>query len=120
MHEFPVIKLEIQDMKYQVLHALHQHHSETETHVNEALERSLKNFDYERVVEDAVKSQLEKAITSAVSHTITQIFWDETVRDAMYEAVKKILLLGVVKGETKAKKNLKDYWREIFREKKRY
>ena len=66
MFEIPYIKLEIEGMKYSIVHALNTHHADIEKHVEEVLQQVIEKFDYTAVVEEIAKNAIEKAVKSSV------------------------------------------------------
>lgn len=66
--DFPVIRLELQQMKQAMLVALAQYNSEIETIVAEKLEQAIREFDYEgqvrRIADDVLQLVIKQSIES--------------------------------------------------------
>ena len=72
MYEQPELRLELQNMKYTVIHALQQHNHEIEKYVEEKLKDVVDNFDYEKTIKemanDVIRKSVENAVTSYFSY----------------------------------------------------
>lgn len=62
MNDMPIIKLEIQGMKYQISHALRTHNDEISKYVESAIDDMVKNFDYKALVKHEVSKAIEESI----------------------------------------------------------
>ncbi len=58
----PIIKLEIQEMKHQVLHHLGNFHREVSEQVEAQIEEAIKGFQFEQHVHKYVQDALEKSV----------------------------------------------------------
>lgn len=70
MYELPLIKIELDGMRYSIVHALSTHNAEIETYVDENLKKVVEEFDYVTLV----KQVATKAITEAVKRSIESYF----------------------------------------------
>jgi len=62
MEQLPLIKLEIEQMKYQIYHHFVAHQEQLTKHVKETLEKVIDNFDYESAVKQAAGEIIEESI----------------------------------------------------------
>jgi len=60
----PTIRIEVDDMKYSIMHYLSQHHRDVEAAVEKQIESAIENYDFEAVVAQGVRSCLSNAIKS--------------------------------------------------------
>lgn len=70
MTEMPVIRVELEGMRYQVLHALQSHNQQIEELVTAQLDKVIAEFDYASVVREVAA----RAITNAINKAVTTYF----------------------------------------------
>lgn len=58
----PMIKIEIDEMKYAIMHHLNQHHQEVEDEVLRQVESAIKEYDFEAVVAQNVRACISNGI----------------------------------------------------------
>lgn len=93
-----IIRLEIDEMKYQVMHHLGSHHKEIEDAVKEHLDAALKGLDFQKMLREAAQHALYEAIREALKRAVTDAFYDHTVKDNLKSAAI-ITIANAIKGE---------------------
>ncbi len=84
----PIIKLEVEGMKYTVLQALMQHSAQMDASVQAAVEA----YCTEGNLDDVIRGELRKCMNSAVSEEVQRFFgYAGAGRQAIREAVLKYL-----------------------------
>ncbi len=68
----PIIRLEVEGMKYQILHAFTQHNDEIEKVVADALAQVLKNFDFSDLIRKEVSRLLGECVRKGISEAVAQ------------------------------------------------
>ena len=63
----PIVRLELENMRYQVVHAFSQHNKEIEQAVDAEVIRQIKGFNFEVAVHREFKIAMDGAIKSALS-----------------------------------------------------
>lgn len=86
MH-YPTIRIELEGVRYQVIHALNTHHTEIQELVKKELAKAVDSFDYTA----AVKASAKEAIDSAVKDAVKSFFSYGGGRRAIESAVKESL-----------------------------
>ena len=93
MMDFPKIKIEVENMRYQIVHMFSQHNDEIEKIVDEQLKAAIKEYPFEKdikvmahdVIREALKRSIEKFFWSEEGHKIV----DEVTNDALLHALNK-------------------------------
>ena len=62
--ELPLITLKLEGMRYQVMHALHQHQNEISEMVNNELKKVIKNYPFGDVIADVANHAIKGSIES--------------------------------------------------------
>ena len=83
MSDFPKIRIELEGMKYQIVHAFESHNSDIEKLVEQELEKVIANFPYEETVSKLANEILRRAI-------------DETLREFMIWGKGKKVLREII------------------------
>ena len=83
----PIIRLELENLRYQVVHALAAHHREIETQTNEMLAKAIESFDFKAVV----LAEANKVITATVEKAVREHFAYGDGHKAIKEAVTQAL-----------------------------
>jgi nitrogen regulatory protein PII-like uncharacterized protein len=94
-----MVRLEVEAMKYRVVHAFAQHSAEIEEEVESAIEAAMKDFDFVAIVREEAQKALTNAVKEAVAQAASSIMGEKPVRDIItagaadlvYKAVKKSL-----------------------------
>ena len=76
-----MIRLDIEGMKYQVVHALSQNNKEIEKAVSAQLETAIQNFDFEAVITVEIQHVLPGMIKRAVQDSLQKVMMSEKVRN---------------------------------------
>jgi len=84
MEQLPRIRLELENMSYQIVHALMTHDQEISDYVNKALGQMIEEFDYHSVVQEIV----DKAIRQSIEHYFS---YDGKGREVIENAVNDAL-----------------------------
>lgn len=95
--ELPHIRLDLEHMRYSVIHALGVHNREIEKYVSDELARQIEAFDYEA----SLKRYVDAAIERAVKQSVEDFFLSGGGSATVYEAVKQQL----TKANAAPKKN---------------
>lgn len=96
---FPTIRVELEGVRYQVLHALHTHNTEIEELVKKELTKAIDTFDYAAAVKTSVKEAVDGAVKDAVKSFFYHGGGRATIESAVKESLTSIL-----------NKEGKDYW----------
>lgn len=85
--EMPMIRLEVDRMKYQIMAAIHEHHGEIEAEIERQLNIVLENNDY-------IPSAVERGVKDALEREIKLYFQfgsgREAIKDAVYAALDEV------------------------------
>lgn len=98
-NHFPAIRIELEGVRYQVLHALNTHNTEIEAVVKKELAKAIDTFDYAAVVKASVKEAVDGAVKDAVKSFFYHGGGRATIESAVKESLTSIL-----------NKEGKDYW----------
>ena len=88
---FPAIRVELEGVRYQVLHALHTHNTEIEELVKKELTKAVDTFDYAAVVKASVKEAVDGAVKDAVKSFFYHGGGRATIESAVKESLTSIL-----------------------------
>jgi ribosomal protein S3AE len=94
----PMIRLELDQMRYQVLHALTLHQAEIQEQVDEALKKALAEFDFDKVIREAVDRELNEAIRKAFGQAVSNILYSSEMRQLLQDASASKVRLAVEKA----------------------
>lgn len=89
--ELPLIRLDLEKMRYSVIHALHDHNLEIEKYVNEELGRQIEAFDYEAAIKRQVEISMGVAVERAVSSFFQTGYGGSIVSDAVVDALSRAI-----------------------------
>jgi hypothetical protein len=105
---FPTIKIELQGLRMQVVHALTRYNVDVEDHVNAALAKAVENFPFEKVVNETVQEVMRewvhREVKDACYKAFTRIDWDtgrNEPRDELQKVVRAALVTALV-GDQKS------------------
>jgi len=90
--ELPIIKLELDRMRYSVVHAFNQRNAELEEIVNEELEKALENFSYAQEIRKVVDNVLQEAIKRAVESFFMFGGGQQVINEMIGDVLNKISL----------------------------
>ena len=85
---FPTIKIEVENMRYEVIHMFQQHNEEIEKIVDEQLKAAIKEYPFEK----DIKLIARDVIQVALKHSIEQFFWSEEGRKIIDKVTGEALL----------------------------
>lgn len=88
--ELPIIKLELQGMKYQIIHAFETHNREVEAVVDEQLQRAIANFPFEEEVQRLSREVISSAIKEALEYYFKYGEGREVIKKSIIEALDKL------------------------------
>ncbi len=91
MSALPIIRLELEGLRHQVVHALGIHNREVEESVAAVVGKAVEAFDFETTVRREVQTQLAEHIKRSVSVAMIELFSSRDVKAAIKEAVAKTL-----------------------------
>jgi len=95
MSTFPMIRLDIEGMKYQILHALTVHQQEITEIVSAYMDNAIKTFDFEKVVHAEIEKLLPELIHQALQSSLQKIIWNGSVKESLeamaHQAIAKYL-----------------------------
>lgn len=90
-----MIRLEIDQMKYQIMHAFTLHQTEIAAQVQAALDKPLgENLDIEALVTKVVQDELPKVVSYHVQRAISKLLYDADITRAVEEALAVTLNSG--------------------------
>lgn len=95
----PIIRLELEGVRYHVVHALAQRNEEMEKAVAAGVDAALKEFDFAGEVRRQAEHALKEHVARAVTHAIVGILVDRDVQAAVRKAVEDALLTSRGKSE---------------------
>lgn len=87
MHNMPIVRLELENMKYSVIHALSTHQEQISKLVEQQLNNVIDNFDYKSVVQKVASD----ALTEAIKNYFHYGEGYQTIVQAVKEALPKTL-----------------------------
>lgn len=76
-----MIRLDIERMRYSVVHAFMEHTKEIETTLGDACDRALKDFDFDAIVKQESDVVIREAVKSAISHAVSKMMWEKPIHD---------------------------------------
>jgi 4-aminobutyrate aminotransferase-like enzyme len=85
--EFPIIRIELENMRHQIIHHLGAHHEELEKYVSEQVKKAVDDFDYR----DAVRRLAAQAVQDAVKKAVEYFFFYGKGKETVERAVRDSL-----------------------------
>lgn len=76
-----MIRLDVEAMRYQVVHAFADRHEEMAAEIGRQIETALKDFDFEKVVREEVARVILETTKRAVADACSRIMYESPVRD---------------------------------------
>jgi hypothetical protein len=70
MFDLPKIKIDVENMRYQIVHAFSSHNKEIEKAVDEELKRALENYPFA----DRIRVEAYDCITKAIHNAVKEYF----------------------------------------------
>lgn len=94
----PLLRLELEGMRYQVMHALAVHQKEIEESVEAVLKREIEAFDFEAIIRCEVQRAFSKALTDAIQHHV----WETLMEPEIQERIRSGTARNVADAVRKA------------------
>lgn len=86
----PLVKLEVQEMKYQIMHYLQQHHADVEAEVERQIEHAIATYNFQARVTEAVHKAIDSTIQSYFGYGDGFAF----VSNAVMETLNRLFATG--------------------------
>ena len=83
LESYPIIKLEIDQMKYSIMHHFSAYQGELSKLVETEIERAIKGFDIESAVTDAVYSVIKESIDSYFSFGDGRKILNDAIKESL-------------------------------------
>jgi hypothetical protein len=83
-----MLRLNIESMRYQVVHAFMDHSTEIEEEISKALDAPLKDFDFVAVVKAEADRALREAVKSAVVHAVASLTYEEPIASMIKDGAR--------------------------------
>lgn len=87
----PIIRLELEEMRHQVVHALMTHHTEMERLVDDALVEVIRSYDFRSEVLRHAQLELRVKLKQRVAESIARILVNDKVERAIDRAITDAL-----------------------------
>lgn len=92
MFEGPQIRIEVERMKYSIIHMFAQHNQEIEDAVSKELDIALKNYPFAQQVQKTANEILDRAIKSAIEDYLLYGDGYKQLQQAIQEIVDKVIV----------------------------
>ncbi len=79
-----MLRLDVEAMKYSILHAFMSHSSECEKAIGESVDRVMREFDFEAVVKAEVDRVMKRAVVDAIASAVAKMTWQPEIA-ALFE-----------------------------------
>ena len=76
-----MIRLDVEAMKYQVVHAFAQRSEELQREISTAIDAAFEGFDFNIIVKQCVEEELRKAVKQSVANACSAILWESPLKD---------------------------------------
>ena len=86
---FPLIKVTLDHMRQEIVHAFTSYQLEAQTNLDEALKRELAAFDFEGEVRAVARIEMEAMVKSVVHDAVWSLQDEPEFKEQMRKAVKK-------------------------------
>lgn len=98
MTPVPMIRLSVEGMSYQVVHAFAAHSEECEKAIKAAVAEELKDFDFAAVIKEELHRQLRDAVKKAVANAAASIVYQSPIRNMIEDIARKKVHAAVAKS----------------------
>lgn len=88
----PLVRLDIEGLRYQVLHAIAMHHKEVEEAVDAEMKRIIETFDFQDMIRKAVNQALQQHIESAIKNAMYELFSVRSGPNEIRDMLRKVVL----------------------------
>lgn len=86
-----MIRLDVEAIRYQVIHAFSTHSKEVEGEIDRAVVAAIKEFDFTAIVKQETEAVLRQSIKSAISCMVAETLSQDPLRDLIKTgAAKKV------------------------------
>jgi hypothetical protein len=99
-----ILRLDVEAMKYQVIHAFASHSREIEGEIEKAVGAAMKDFDFVAIVREEAQKCLAKAARDAVASAASAIMWEKPVRDLIASGASRLVYDAIKQSLAKAEK----------------
>ena len=82
-----MIRLEVEAMKYHVVHAFNEHQLQITKIIDAELERCLKTIDIEEIIRQECEKVLREGVVRSLGFAISQAFYQEPLKDVFQGVV---------------------------------
>lgn len=89
-YEFPMVKLEIQGLKHQIIHAFADHNQELQSMVEAQLSAAIDNYPFEAEIQRLSKEVISDAIKGALEYYFKFGEGREVIKKSIIEALNKL------------------------------
>ncbi len=90
MFDLPRVRIELDGMKHQIVHAFASHNDETEKAIEEQLTVAIKNFPFEETIRDLSREVISSAIKDALEHYFKYGEGREVIRKAVTDKLDEL------------------------------
>lgn len=82
------VRLELESMRYAIVHALSTHHEDIQAAVQKATDDAVREFDFEREIRRQVNSQLQELVSSSIRNAMSELFYrnEMAIRESIIDA----------------------------------
>lgn len=91
MLHFPKIRLEIDGMKYQIVHAISQHNDELEAALDDAIDRAIASYPFESEIMSMAKDAINESIKRSIQEYFMYGEGKEFINRVVAKSVKEIV-----------------------------
>lgn len=91
MLQMPKIRLEVEGMKYQVVHFIGQHHDEIEAEIERVVERTMATYPFESEILALAKDAISKSIKDSITEYFQWGEGKEFIKKVVLESIKKLV-----------------------------
>jgi len=85
----PILRLELEGMRYQVVHALSIHQEEIQAAVDAAVKAAIESLDFATIVRAEVDRALKDAVKGAIAHGASKVLWDPEIAKIIDQFAKR-------------------------------
>jgi len=83
----PIVKITLEGMRHELMVALGNYMSNRDSDIAKSIDAAIKNFNIERVIDDALPQLVEETIKSIIQESVFRLRMDTRFRDEIKKAV---------------------------------
>ncbi len=83
----PMLRLDLEGLRYQVVHALAAHNDEIEKAVDFQLKQIIESADLRAMVQDSIRIALKESIDRAIKSAVWELFQATDIKDTLRTAI---------------------------------